>query len=388
MRILYVAFADLAVPRAWTVHVLGICRHLHALGHEVTLVTPCPSAALPEEKFRWIRIPVTWSRVRALLEFQAGLWKGLPRWTGGGKADAVYVRVVPYAPWIAARVHACGPAVVCEVNGILEDELEAEGFSSLRARAYRMTERLVLETSDGVVAVTPLIERRIRELCPRVRESEVIRNGVDPERFDLIDRAGARRALGLDEGPWVGFVGAFYRSRALDHLVRAMPEVRRSHPRARLLLVGDGPERASLEALAREVCPGAVQFLGEVAPDRVPVAVAAVDACVFLCTLPRAETAVKVFEYMAGRRPVIASWTAGVGAWMEREGTGIGVEATSPTSIAQGIVRVLGRPEEAAAMGERGRSLVERHHTWREAACRIADFLARLVERRDRHARS
>lgn len=388
MRILYLAFADLAIPRAWTVHVLAICRHLHALGHEVTLVTPRPSAEVPEEAFHWTRLPVSWGRVKALLGFQARLWEGLPRWVRRGSVDAVYARVIPYAPWLAARVHAAGPPLACEVNGILEDELGAEGFTTLRAGLYRVTERHLLESSDGVVAVTPAIERRIRELCPRISDSEVVLNGVDPERFDAVGRADARRSLGLPDGPWIGFVGAFYRSRALDQLVRAMAEVRKAVPQARLLLVGDGPERSSLEAAARDLGPGDVRFLGEVPPGRVPEAIAASDVCVFLCTLPRAETAVKVFEYMAGRRPVVASWTAGVGEWMEREGTGVGVEVSSPSSIAQGILRVLDRPDEAAAMGERGRGLVERRHTWREAAQRTAAFLERLVARRRGHARS
>lgn len=387
MRILYLAFADLAIPRAWTVHVLGICRHLHAMEHEVTLVTPRPSAEVPDEAFRWIRVDVSWRRIRALLEFQARVWHGLPEWIREASIDSVYARVVPFAPWLAARVHACGAAVVAEVNGVLEDELSAEGCSTARARFYRYTERLLLEGCDGVVAVTPAIGERIRELCPRIRKIEVILNGVDSERFDVVGRDEARRALGLPEGPWVGFVGAFYRSRALDALVAAMPHVRRSVPQARLLLVGDGPERPAVDAAARAVGPDVVRFLGEVPPERVPLAVAATDACVFLCTLPRAETAVKLFEYMAGRRPVVVSWTAGVGEWMEREGTGVGVDPASPTSIAEGIVRVLGRPDEAGAMGERGRSLVESRYTWREAAGRTASFLGRLVERRRRNDR-
>ncbi len=387
MRILYVAFADLAVPRAWTVHVLGICRHLHSIGHEVTLVTPRPSAEVPSEAFRWIMVDVPWRRVRALAEFQARLWHAIPRWIREASIDAVYARVVPFAPWIAARVHSSGAAIAAEVNGVLEDELSAEGWSAGRARFYRYTERLLLEGCDGVVAVTPAIAARIRELCPRIRDMEVVVNGVDPERFDGVARGEARRMLGLPEGPWVGFVGAFYRSRALDALVAAMGHVRRSVPQARLLLVGDGPDRPAVEAAVRAVGPDVVRLLGEVPPERVPIAVAATDVCAFLCTLPRAETAVKLFEYMAGRRPVVVSWTAGVGQWMEREGTGVGVDACSPSSIAEGVVRILQRPDEALAMGERGRSLVESRHTWREAALRTSAFLERLVERRRRNAR-
>jgi len=388
MRILYLAFADLAVPRAWTVHVLGICRHLHAMGHQVTLVTPRPSAEVPDEAFRWIRLPLPWRRMRALVEFQARLWHGLPGWIRESSIDAVYARVVPFAPWIAARVQSTGAAIVAEVNGVLEDELSAEGSSAARARIYRYTERLLLEGCDGVVAVTPAIGRRIRELCPRIRDLEVILNGVDPERFDCVSRAEAIRTLGLPAGPWIGFVGAFYRSRALEALVAAMPHVRRSVPQARLLLVGDGPERPAVEAAVRAVGPEVVHLLGEVPPERVPVAVAATDVCIFLCTLPRAETAVKLFEYMAGRRPVVTSWTAGVGEWMEREGTGVGVDAFSPPSIAEGILRILGRPEEAVDMGERGRALVESRHTWREAARLTFAFLERLVERRRRNDRT
>lgn len=387
MRILYLAFADLGIPRAWTVHVLAICRHLRALGHEVTLVAPVPSRPVDSCDVDWVQVPVRWARLRALAGYQVALWRGLPGWIHGGRIEAVYLRAVPFAPWLPARIHECGAAAATEVNGILEDELAAEGHSLLRACAYRATERLLLEGSDGVVTVTPAIGERIRSLCPRIRRIVVVRNGVDPGCFDTISRAEARRSLGLPDGPLAGFVGAFYRSRALDRLVASMAHVRRRLPGARLLLVGDGPERPAVAAAMRAADPDAVILLGEVPPAQVPTAIAAMDACVFLCTLPRAETAVKLFEYMAGRRAIVASWTAGVGEWMEREGTGIGVDAASIEGIALGISRLLANREESEAMGARGRVLVEARHTWRRSAEETADFLAELVHRRQ-HGRS
>lgn len=271
--------------------------------------------------------------------------------------------------------------LVVEVNAIVEDEMNEAGSSAVRRHVYRLTERLVLEGADGVVAVTPRIAERLTKLNPGVRRVDVVLNGVDPDRFDTVPAREARALLGVPEGPWVGFVGAFYRFRALDVVVRAMDRVRAVVPGARLLLGGDGPERARIEEEARRIGGDVVRFLGQIAPGQVPMVLAAVDVCVFLTTMPWAETSIKMFEYLAARRPVVASKTGGVGAWMEAEGVGVSVDPSTPESIAEGIVRVLGDPQTARDMGTRGRALVERNYTWRNTAEGVANCLERARNR-------
>ncbi len=386
MRILYLAFADLAIPKAWTVHIRAVCRCLAAQGHDVFLVTPEPSRAIVDVGVPHLRVGTGWAPRRALMAFHREIWLHLGRWARGHRAEAIYARMIPFAAWLPWRTRALGIPLVVEVNGIVADELRQDGASALRLAAFQATERLQLEGADGVTAVTESIADGLRASYPRIRRVAVVENGADPGAFPEISRDEARTRLGLPSGRWIGFVGGLFRTRELDTLVRAVAKVRERAPDARLLIVGDGPSRGEAEAAARRLQPGVVRFLGEIPTGDVPTAIAALEVGVFLSRLPHAQSPLKVFEYMAARRPVLASSTAGIGAWVEREGVGLSVDASSAESVADGILRLLDRPHLAAEMGARGRALVESHYNWDRCAVETASFLGSVVQRRRQDA--
>jgi glycosyltransferase involved in cell wall biosynthesis len=95
-----------------------------------------------------------------------------------------------------------------------------------------------------------------------------IPNGVPSDRFPPIDRGRigpARRELGLDEDrPVVLSIGALVPEKGVDLAIRAVAE----QETAQLLVVGDGPERASLETLADRAAPGRVTFVGSLVEPR------------------------------------------------------------------------------------------------------------------------
>src|SRR5262249_33501642 len=75
----------------------------------------------------------------------------------------------------------------------------------------------------------------------------VLRNGVDPELFRPVDQVSARRELGLPHGPVIAGVGNLVREKGFELAIEALTLL----PAATLVLVGDGPQRESLAALAR-----------------------------------------------------------------------------------------------------------------------------------------
>ncbi len=95
----------------------------------------------------------------------------------------------------------------------------------------------------------------------------VIGNGVDHRRFRPGDRRAARRRLGVDDGTLlVGSVGRLSAAKGFEHLLAAIAAAPATAPdgsRVELALVGDGPRRQALEALARQLGIGdRVRFLG------------------------------------------------------------------------------------------------------------------------------
>jgi glycosyltransferase involved in cell wall biosynthesis len=128
--------------------------------------------------------------------------------------------------------------------------------------------------------------------------------GADHELFgDAHDRAEVRRELGLDDAPVIVWAGSFRPFHSLDQLVLAAATL----PDATLLMVGDGPERERIAALARDHGVRA-RFTGMVAHEELPRLLAAADVGVVLARTGRPfhYSPLKLAEYRSAGVPVVA----------------------------------------------------------------------------------
>jgi len=134
----------------------------------------------------------------------------------------------------------------------------------------------------------------------------VFRNGVDLQRFRPLDRAASRAELGLDGGPLLLSVGHLIERKGHHVAIEALPTVLRAHPQARLMIVGAGPEQASLQALAVRLCIDArVTLVGAVPNERLAAWYSAAD--LLLLASSREGWANVLLEAMACGTPVVAS---------------------------------------------------------------------------------
>ncbi len=133
---------------------------------------------------------------------------------------------------------------------------------------------------------------------------EVARNGVDTQRFRPGDKAAARRSLGLPQGARIVLgVGRLVQSKGFATAVDALPHLPAD---VQLALVGEGPQRAELEARSG----GRVRFLGALPPDMVALACRASD--VFVLPSEREGWPNVVTEALASGLPVVATRVGGV----------------------------------------------------------------------------
>ena len=124
----------------------------------------------------------------------------------------------------------------------------------------------------------------LRWLTRNVRRTTIV-NGIDTAlfRYDEGQRAAERARLGFAaDDRVVVFAARLHAHKGAAEALRALAELRRQDPKYRLLVIGDGAERAALEHLADELeCRAAVAFEGSVARSRVPALLSAGDAFVF-----------------------------------------------------------------------------------------------------------
>ena len=177
-----------------------------------------------------------------LLALRAGYRRLLTR---GFRPDVIHAHV--YLGGFAAQVvgHGRVPVLISEHLGAFVTGTIGRPQRALARRAY--------ERADLVCPVSDDLARRLAALAPRAR-LRTVPNPVDTDRF----RPGPRG----NGAPRVLAVARLHARKGIDHLLRAFARVRERHP-ATLEIVGDGPERPALEALAAGLhLDGTVGFLG------------------------------------------------------------------------------------------------------------------------------
>jgi len=391
MRILVFCDEDLSVPGGGARQVLELSRELAARGHALRVIAPRP--VQPSDAVRALHglecreVPVLRGPGLRPLSYLLGSRRVLQQEITEWRPDVLLWFDAPgqIAPLWASRRAAC--PYVLFVNGLPEEELSGIwAWPPIRALAGLALRRAIRQ-AETVVSVCGELLQRIHERCgvPRKR-CQVVRNGVDPAVFVPMDGALARHNLGLDGGgPWILFVGGFFPWHGLDVLVEAMPAVLRASPAARCLLVGDGPVRPALAARARMLgVTEAVRFPGRIPFEHVPHWIAAGDVCVVLHRATRSYPgdSMKLWEYLACARPVVATAGPGYGDVVESLDCGSSVKPDDPADLARVLLALLEDAPRRAAMGERGRRAILQSHTWAARAEQLERLLGGVARAR------
>jgi glycosyltransferase involved in cell wall biosynthesis len=206
-------------------------------------------------------------------------------------------------------------------------------------------------------------------------------NGADlalfhprPARNPVADR------LGLGDGLVVMYSGLLGMKHGLETVVEAA-DLCRSRPDVTFCLVGDGPRRAALLEMVRERGLGNVLLPGELPMAEVPDALARADICV-THLLPEPYLTkiipVKVFEYMAMEKPVVAGLEGEGAQVVERAGGGVAVPPGDPRALADAVLALADDPERRREMGRRGRAVVEAEYSREATARKLEDALQQL----------
>jgi glycosyltransferase involved in cell wall biosynthesis len=251
-------------------------------------------------------------------------------------------------------------------------------FEAARGRQQALAvrwERFAARWADALVCVSEDERVRGRALGIRARWA-VLPNGVDVDRLapaGAAERAAARERLGLADGPVAVVVGRICEQKGQAEIVGLWPRVRALVPGARLILVGDGPDRAALSDPA-----GGVVTVG----DREDVGewLAAAD----VAAIPsrwEAGLTLAAMEAMARARPVVGYDVAGM-----REGLSDGgavVAVGDGAALVDAIARRLGDPGLAELEGAAARRRVAERYDVRETTAAVARLYDAVLARRD-----
>ena len=224
-------------------------------------------------------------------------------------------------------------------------------LTAMRAQLQHSLWRRWMGVFDSIVANSEWTARRLREHSVPV--SEVIHNGV-PE--------GPARPP-LSRPPIAAFAGRLAAKKGVDALLRAWAPVQRELPSARLLIAGDGPERAALETLADRLGVSAgVSFLGHLPRREMEAALASAWVQVAPSLWEEPFGLVGAEASMRGTAAIVSK-RGGLAEIVEEGVSGLTVDPADTGALAERLLRVLGDREFAERLGAAGRRRALAHFT-------------------------
>jgi glycosyltransferase involved in cell wall biosynthesis len=352
-------------------HAFYLCRELVRRGHVVTMITSRSQPDMPaRETMDGVAVERKWFPARrAPAGWAAHTLATVPRYLRlARRADVLHAQTFASAlPAMIARRRFGLPLVIT---------LHTSHFLRLAQKpAWRPLLRRIIRSADWLLAASEEIRDVALGLHPHPR-AEALTNGVDTTLFappgDRDRGAGAPLRVIVPR--------RLFEKNGVAYFIRALPLVLRE-VRVQAVLVGDGPERERLEALAAELgVAHAVTFLGSRPNHEMPGLLADADLAVFPSLME--ATSVAALEAMSCGVPVAASRVGGLPEIVDPDVGGLFTPA-DPVSQAETLVRLLSTAD-LPALGRAARERVVARWSVERLAARHEEIYETLLRENER----
>ena len=360
------------------IHIREMIDAFAALGHEVSVASLAP-ISVPDARSRF------WGRLKdmlpqALFELSAVAlncvdYVRFRRLLRRDRPAVVYKRHANYdLGLILAAKHARIPAILevnCAYSSPEYDEFEPLTFRALACRF----ERAALRSATIVIAVSTPLAEYLRSLAGDHPHLLVVPNGANPLRFAPLQArpAEVRARLGLGSAIVIGWAGILRTWHRLDLLLDAIGAL----PHVVLLVIGDGPDAPRLKSLIlQRGLHARVKFVGRIAHDEMAHYIAAMDIAVAAGDQTRHASPMKLLEYMAMERAVVAPRIRNIEDIVDDGVDGLLFAPDDADSLTEVLRRLLHDPALRARLGQAARRKVAHERNWMNNAATALEALA------------
>lgn len=385
LHVVILSDVDLGRIDAPMMHTCAVARSLSNSGVTVDLVARGPDPQLHEVAYHAATHGQV-GRAERIIGVNRRAFSVL--WHHRRTLDALYVR----KDWgslpamLSARL--LGLRVVAEVNDLPYGPNFQQRERGLRPwladRFKRRMARILWRLSTHIVTVTGGLRSLIvTEYGTSPTKVTVLPNGVDTDLVVPLDRVEATARVGLSNGrTYVVFVGSLEPRVDWETMVRAFAEAARPRPRLTLVLVGDGPDSSRVGDLAAEVGISDRVVRSGFVPERARVN--DFIGAASICLVPLREEArgligaspLKLTEYFAASRAVVATDVSGVREMVKSSGAGLLAPPGDIEAMAAAIGTLADDLAKADTMGEAGRQAAEEHYSWTSIAAKLVPLLS------------
>lgn len=406
LKILFVSYFCPPEVSAPASRVFENASRLAAMGHSVTILTGLPNHPLgrifggyrrrlyQSESMAGVRVVRVRSWIApnttAVNRLKSQLSLMVAQVLGGvlvGRVDVVVGTSPPLfqalAGWVIAVFKRC--PFVFEVRDLWPENMVAVGAikNGLQIRVLATLERFLFRRARRLIVVTHGFADYYVEKGVPVDRIAIVTNGVDLQEYEPAPYPlEIARSLGVDGKFVAGYLGTVGINHGLQTILDAAERLR-ARADVAIVVVGDGAERASLEAEAARRGLRNVQFLGERTRAEMPAYHALCDTVmVLLKRAPyfRRVLPSKIFVCMGFERPIILGVDGEARGIVEEAGAGLFVEPENPTAVAEAILtlREMKSTGTLSGMGRAGRKYVGQRFD-RNALARQLDAVLRAA---------
>lgn len=365
------------------VHIEEMVAALRALGHEVRIVSPSVSEdGKMGGKVGWVHqlknaLP---KAVYELLELAYSLvaYRRLKREASAFQPDAIYERYNLFLLAGTLLKRRLGIPLLLEVNSPLVHERSLHsGGLSLKALA-RWAEGTAWRSADYVLPVTRVLGNYVSDYGVPAERIVVIPNGINEAHFsEAPDPDVAKSTLGLSGKLVLGFTGFVRDWHGVDRVVRwlATPQAPQN---AFLLIVGDGPVRAELEAQARSLgVADKVRFTGVIDRAVVPAHVAAFDVALQPAVTEYASP-LKLMEYLYLGKAIVAPAEPNLMEVLTHDENALLFDARSANGFENALGALCADSNLRQRLSAGARQTIDMQKlTWRGNAAKVIDLVAK-----------
>jgi glycosyltransferase involved in cell wall biosynthesis len=282
--------------------------------------------------------------------------------------DVIHTHIpTPWTADIAALISLLKRKPLCVTY---HNDIVGQGINGIVARLYNFVFLpLVLRRAKRIIVTQPKYVETSAYLRRHREKIIAIPLGVSQGYADADD---------LDRNPSVIFflsvLDRYHDYKGLDVLLRAMAEVKLSHPKAKLLIGGGGDSVDKYRSLASELgIADNTEFLGRLSDEDLWVAYKS-SGVFALPSLNRLEGfGIVALEALSCGTPVITTPVAGSSDFIQRHNAGLIIPPNDVSALAVSIRKLLDNPDEARIMGERGALAVRDEFDWDSIAGRVVD---------------
>jgi glycosyltransferase involved in cell wall biosynthesis len=392
--LIHQAFAALDEPGGTRHHELA--RFLAQKGHQVTVIaspvsyltgTLTPNSPLPKGEGLGVRVIRAYTynalhksfvhRVFAFLSFMvSSFFVGLKV----RNVDVVWGTSPPIfqglTAWALARLK--GAKFLFEVRDLWPDFAIAVGVlkNPILIKIAFWLEHFLYRSADWMMVNSPGYVEHVQR--GGARSVELVPNGADPDMFNPFDFGMKFRGTHKFKNKFVVvYAGAHGMSNDLDVVLDAA-KLLESDREIQIVLLGDGKEKANLQARAAEMKLKNVLFLPPVPKDGMGAVLAGADACIaILKPIDEYKTTYpnKVFDYMAAGRPVVLAIDGVIREVVTAADCGVFAQPGDARSLADAVTSLAANRDRAVEMGINGRRYLEEHFSREVIAGKLESLL-------------